>query len=161
MNVCIQRNNGKKLFISPSNIHGWGAFIDENAEKDEFIAEYVGELITKEVGEERGKMYDENKSSFIFNLDNSKYISHFLIAKFNLFDLNFAEYDIDATVFGNLTRFINHSSKRYNCYPIVKVVNGEHRIGFYASKRIQKNTELFFNYHYNKTEEKKFIFREL
>lgn len=69
--MAIQRSTGKDLYVAPSSVHGWGAFIAENAEKDDFISEYVGELIPKEVGDERGKIYDENKSSFIFNLDNS------------------------------------------------------------------------------------------
>lgn len=42
--------------------------------------------------------------------------------------------------------FINHSEVRNNCRAKVMLVNSEHRIGFYASKKIDAGEELFFNY---------------
>jgi histone-lysine N-methyltransferase EZH2 len=48
---------------------GWGCFIGEDVEKGEFIAEYVGELISQEEVERRARIYDRVKTSYIFSLN--------------------------------------------------------------------------------------------
>ncbi|KAH9406495.1 Histone-lysine N-methyltransferase ezh1 [Tyrophagus putrescentiae] len=129
LNVAIQRELSKSLSVKPSSVHGWGAFAEETVEKGDFICEYIGELITKDVGEKRGIKYAELKSNYIFSLDN--------------------EHDIDATAIGNETRFINHATTQANCCSMIKFVNGENRVGIYASKRIEEHSELFMDYRYD------------
>jgi SET domain-containing protein len=48
---------------------GWGCFIGEEAEKGDFIAEYVGEIISQDEVERRGGLYDRVKSSYVFALN--------------------------------------------------------------------------------------------
>lgn len=38
---------------------GWGLFTGEAIGKDEFIIEYIGEMVTQEEAERRGAIYDK------------------------------------------------------------------------------------------------------
>ncbi|RKK73939.1 hypothetical protein BFJ71_g17344, partial [Fusarium oxysporum] len=60
---------------------------------------------------------------------------------------------VDAALYGNLSRYINHASEKSggdkrgcNITPQILYVNGEYRIKFTATRDIQAGEELFFNY---------------
>jgi len=81
----------KQLKFARSRIHDWGLFALEPIAADEMVIEYVGQMIRPITADFREKKYNEQGigSSYLFRVD--------------------LETIIDATRYGNLARFINHS----------------------------------------------------
>ena len=71
--------------------------------KNKFVVEYVGEIITSEEAERRGKMYDSKQQTYLFDLD--------------FYDED-ATFTVDAYHYGNVSHFINHSVSE-----IIELVN--------------------------------------
>jgi len=71
-NVSLQRGIRKKLLMAPSQVEGWGCFIDGPAAKDDLIWEYTGEAISKAEADRRGMVYDAQKQSYLFKLDSGE-----------------------------------------------------------------------------------------
>ena len=80
----------KQLRFAKSRIHDWGLFAMEPIAEGELVIEYVGQIIRQSVADLREKRYEADGigSSYLFRIDQSTIV--------------------DATRFGNLSRFINH-----------------------------------------------------
>lgn len=115
-NMNSQKGFQKKLLVKPSHIHGWGLYLGEDCEKDEYIAEYRGEFISQEEAERRGYIYDRKGINYLFNANR--------------------ESVLDATKVGNKLRFANHSNNP-NCYARTRYIKGNHRICVYAKRALK------------------------
>ncbi|KAH9504797.1 hypothetical protein Btru_061971 [Bulinus truncatus] len=96
---CCNRvvQKGRKFpmcIFRTENGRGWGVKTLKCIKKGSFVVEYVGEVITNEEAENRGKYYDAVGHTYLFDLD------------FNESD---ALYTVDAGKYGNAAHFINHS----------------------------------------------------
>ncbi|KAI5467293.1 hypothetical protein BGZ63DRAFT_419009 [Mariannaea sp. PMI_226] len=138
-NCSLQRGEQKALILGQSQLEGvgYGLFTAEDIPQDDFIIEYVGELISHDEGvrreARRGDVFDEESSiSYVFTLLENEGIW------------------VDAATYGNLSRYINHASESdkrgCNITPRILYVNGEYRIKFTAMRDIKAGEELFFNY---------------
>lgn len=109
---------------------GFGLYTNNVIEKGQFVCEYAGEIIDITEAQRRS------------NLDNENYI--FVINEH--FSDNVTTTVIDATVIGNIGRYINHSC-RPNCMIIpVRVDSLIPRLAIFAIKDIQCNEEITYHY---------------
>jgi len=136
INRVVQKGRKHKLAIfRTDNGCGWGVKALENIKQGSFVVEYVGEVITSEQAEERGKKYDAEGRTYLFDLD------------FNLGDENL--YTVDAAFYGNLSHFINHS-----CEPNLNIFNvyinnldpNMPQLCLFAKKEIKKGDQITFDY---------------
>ncbi|CAH0519102.1 unnamed protein product [Peronospora belbahrii] len=128
--IALGKQKHVRMGRSKLRAAGWGLFVDDFVAKDEFIIEYIGEMVSQEEADRRGAVYDKVDCSYLFNLDTKTVI--------------------DSTRKGNKTRFINHSSKSPNCICKIMNVSSDFRIGLFATHDIQPHTELFFDYGFDK-----------
>ena len=108
---------------------GFGLRASAKIPAETFIMEYVGEIINESKFQKRAKKYSNAQHFYFMALSSKRFI--------------------DASLKGNISRFINHS-----CNPNAETqkwtVNGELRIGFFSKKTIVKGDEITIDYKYEK-----------
>ncbi|KAL3824670.1 hypothetical protein ACJIZ3_020699 [Penstemon smallii] len=119
----------KKIQIVKTELCGWGVVAAESIGKGDFIIEYVGEVIDDAICERRlWDMKDHDAKNFYMCEINKNFV-------------------IDATFKGNSSRFLNHS-----CAPNCKLekwqVEGETRVGVFASRSIEVGEPLTYDYRF-------------
>jgi hypothetical protein len=125
-----QRFLGKryaKVSVVKTEKKGYGLRADTDLEPNDFIFEYIGEVI----GEAAFRRRKGN--------DDEEGIKHFYFMS-----LTKGEF-VDATKRGNLGRFCNHSCNP-NSYVDKWVVGDKLRMGIFAERKIKAGEELVFNY---------------
>lgn len=125
----------KHLRFQRSKIHDWGLVALEPIEAEDFVIEYVGELIRARISDIREHYYEKMGigSSYLFRLDDG--------------------YVVDATKRGGIARFINHSCEP-NCYTKVISVEGQKKIFIYAKRHVAAGEEITYNYKFPLEEKK-------
>ncbi|PWA03555.1 hypothetical protein BB558_000241 [Smittium angustum] len=136
-NRVVQRGPRLNLQVFRTKHKGWGVRTLQTLQEGQFIAEYVGEIITYSEADRRGKLNDKLGSTYLFDID------------FETAENMTPEFTIDAEKYGNITHFLNHS-----CVPNLKIRavytnhwdSRLHQLAFFTTERIQAGTELTFDY---------------
>ncbi|KAL8734900.1 MAG: hypothetical protein Q9166_001252 [cf. Caloplaca sp. 2 TL-2023] len=126
-NQRFQQRQYARVTVIKTEKKGYGLRADTDLRENDFVFEYIGEVIGEGHFRRRMQQYDEEK------------IKHFYFMS-----LNKGEF-VDATKKGNLGRFCNHSCNP-NCYVDKWVVGDKLRMGIFAERPIKAGEELVFNY---------------
>ncbi|KAJ9550804.1 hypothetical protein OSB04_014849 [Centaurea solstitialis] len=129
--ICTNRpfRKDKKMKIVLTDRCGWGVEAAEPIKKGEFIIEYVGEVISDALCEQR--LWD---------------MKHKGIKNFYMCEIR-KDFTIDATFKGNTSRFLNHSCGP-NCNLEKWDVDGETRVGVFAARSIKAGEPLTYDYRF-------------
>lgn len=130
-NRRFQQRSGAKLEKFDAGPKGWGLRSKDALSSGDFVGEYVGEVIAPDMVMERKEEYKRIGAKHFFFMNLSK------------------DEVIDSARKGGITRFINHSCEP-NCELQKWSVNGEWRLGFFATDDIDGMDELGFDYKYER-----------
>ncbi|TMX00727.1 hypothetical protein EJD97_000246 [Solanum chilense] len=129
LNKPFHQRPVKKMKLVKTEKCGSGIVADEDIKRGDFVIEYVGEVIDDKTCEERlWKMKHSGETNFY------------------LCEIN-RDMVIDATYKGNKSRYINHS-----CCPNTEMqkwmIDGETRIGIFATRDIKRGEHLTYDYQF-------------
>ncbi|CDH16462.1 probable Histone-lysine N-methyltransferase, H3 lysine-36 specific [Zygosaccharomyces bailii ISA1307] len=126
-NQRFQKREYADIAVFQTKLKGYGVRAEADIESQQFIYEYMGEVIPEDAFRDRLIAYDEKgyKHFYFMMLQNGEFI--------------------DATVKGSLARFCNHSCNP-NAYVNKWVVAGKLKMGIFANRKILKGEEITFDY---------------
>ena len=126
-NQRFQRHQFADVTVIKTAKKGYGLRANADLQPNDFVFEYIGEVIHEGQFRRRMLQYDEEGIKHFYFMSLSK-----------------GEF-VDATKKGNLGRFCNHSCNP-NCYVDKWVVGDKLRMGIFAERKIKAGEELVFNY---------------
>nr|XP_023029170.1 uncharacterized protein LOC111517303 [Leptinotarsa decemlineata]XP_023029171.1 uncharacterized protein LOC111517303 [Leptinotarsa decemlineata]XP_023029172.1 uncharacterized protein LOC111517303 [Leptinotarsa decemlineata] len=126
-NQSFEKREYPPMIPYKTQSRGWGLKSLAPIKKGQFVVEYVGEIIDDEEYQRRiQKMHEQKEENYYFlTIDKDRMI--------------------DAGPKGNVARFMNHCCQP-NCETQKWTVNGDTRVGLFATVDIPAETELTFNY---------------
>ncbi|XVF61946.1 hypothetical protein PTKIN_Ptkin08bG0175900 [Pterospermum kingtungense] len=101
-NRVLQNGVRVKLEVFKTENKGWGVRAGEPILSGTFVCEYIGEILDEQEAKNRLTRYDRDGGKYMYNVD-----SH--INDMSRLIEGQVRYVIDATKYGNVSRFINHS----------------------------------------------------
>ncbi|XP_020079995.1 histone-lysine N-methyltransferase SUVR5 isoform X2 [Ananas comosus] len=141
-NRVLQKGVQLKLEIFRTGKKGWAVRAGETISRGTFVCEYIGEILNDDETIRRRERYGNEGCSYLYEMeayiDGSKGASEGAVS-----------YAIDATYYGNVSRFINHSCSPNLVNYLVLVESMDCQlahIGFYASRDISIGEELAYDY---------------
>lgn len=127
--------NNALIEVKKSQIHGMGVYAKERLFKDQLIGEYVGEIIGKGLSDKRELQYKKKgiKDIYMFGMAE--------------------DIIIDATKFGSVLRFVNHSCDANSYAEIKRFRNEVYRVYFAADRCINPGEEITIDYQMKRDED--------
>ena len=132
-NQYLQRAKYVDLDVKDIGGKGYGLFTLQDLKKGQFVAEYVGELISEKELIKRLSNTVEERHLYMMQLKTNTYV--------------------DARYKGSKTRHINHSCEP-NCTVEVWTVKKHYRVGIFTTKDISATEELTFDYQWQPSSRK-------
>lgn len=130
-NNRIRNKENANLVVKETPGKGHGLFAAEDLRKQQFLREYVGELISPDEFARRSTdKTNPSEHQYIMQLKNGVYL--------------------DASRKGSISRFINHSCEP-NCFVEIWTVQGHLRVGIFTMCNIPAGTELTFDYKWRRS----------
>ncbi|XP_043713692.1 histone-lysine N-methyltransferase SUVR5-like isoform X2 [Telopea speciosissima] len=143
-NRVLQNGVQVKLEVFKTKNKGWAVRAAEAISRGTFVCEYIGEVLNDQEANRRGERYDSEGCSYLYDIDTH-------INDLNGLTEGAVPYVIDATKYGNVSRFINHSCapNLVNYQVLVESMDCQlAHIGLYASRDIAMGEELAYDYRY-------------
>ncbi|XP_042493601.1 histone-lysine N-methyltransferase SUVR5-like isoform X2 [Macadamia integrifolia] len=100
-NRVLQNGVQVKLEVFKTKNKGWAVRAAEAISRGTFVCEYIGEVLNDQEANRRGERYDTEGCSYLYDIDTH-------INDLNGLTEGAVPYVIDATKYGNVSRFINH-----------------------------------------------------
>ncbi|KAK0557473.1 hypothetical protein OC846_000461 [Tilletia horrida] len=155
-------------YVFKTKARGWGLKATQNVPKGEFVMVYTGELLDIIDAEKRGRAYDQHGIGYLLDLDSWHIKVHCMYKPYNdsrkekklqpldihgdeistacskwFEKANSPTLTVDAGLWGNLSRYLNHScDPNLTMYP---VYYGK-RAGYIPQPDIKAGEELTFSY---------------
>ncbi|CAD5218977.1 unnamed protein product [Bursaphelenchus okinawaensis] len=135
LNRLVGNDTTKKLEPFYDENKGYGLKTVDIIQEKVFVIEYKGEIVTEDEAKTRSEKYkrDGREHNFIFTVKEH-------------FSGEVRYTYIDATMFGGMARFINHSCEPNLTPVIVRCGSVTPRLALFANKAISKDTELCYDY---------------
>lgn len=135
-NKLVQFGPRENLIVKKCEItsKGLGLFTSSEIKKCSFICQYAGEITSEEEAKHRYKIYQENNDfNYIFCIKEK-------------FGNRSLKTFIDATIYANIGRYINHSCAPNTTLYIIRVNNTIPILAVFANTDIQMNAEITYDY---------------
>lgn len=144
-NRVLQNGVQVKLEVFKTEEKGWAVRAGEVILRGTFVCEYIGEVLDESEANKRRIRYGREGCNYFYKIDAQNNDMSRLIE-------GQVTYTIDATKYGNVSRFVNHSCSPNLVNHQVLVESMECQlphIGFYASRDIAPGEELTYDYQYD------------
>ncbi|VFQ68475.1 unnamed protein product [Cuscuta campestris] len=143
-NRVLQNGVRVKLEIFKTETKGWAVRAREAILRGTFVCEFIGEVISEEEANRRRCGYGKEGRAYFLKIDEQ-------INDMSRLVEGESPYVIDATNYGNVSRYINHSCSPNLVNHQVVVESMDYRlahIGLFAGRDILAGEELTFDYRY-------------
>ncbi|KAK9012183.1 hypothetical protein V6N11_040252 [Hibiscus sabdariffa] len=137
-NRVLQKGVRVKLEVFRTENKGWGVRAREPILSGTFVCEYIGEILNEQEANNRLTRFDRDSCNYMFKVD-----SH--INDMSRLIEGQAGYVIDASKYGNVSRFINHSCSPnlVNHQVLVDSMDcHQAHIGLYANQDISMDKDI-------------------